>query len=518
MGQHLLVAPNVYDRPVSDYEYIQRIRRHQPSSLLPLVAAAAAQYASVADPDHWMKSPYRQFTPWALADVARVAFGRGTEHNRTPATDRDLLEILAAYSALADPAQLVTSGENALEGFLLRITGAQLAWQTPEFHALARTAALFRETAVPADKTVRCLVPGWEEKLFGCSLPEYVGTVQLLWGAAVAGQGQLPQSWFDSPEAAEISQHLDKTTITKVIEDHLAVDQAGFKDLEEAARSRASAQTRTQSQARRFTYNPVRECPVFRDVLPGALLIPSPQLMWHKASPAGVYFSGLAGLGKHFPIEVGYLFEQYVGRQLRLLPDAEVFPEVRYKDGKDTADSIDWFVVFDDLVLLVEVKSAMPTEALRLGQAQGLAELTAKLGHAHEQLEKSATAVRTYRADFAHIPTDRPLIGMAVTLEPFHLVNSPFLKSALPTTSLPVLTASSYELELLVTVSDTSVPKLLLDRQAAADQSTYSLKAALGGHQRRENSVLAAGWRHYPWGRNGTVAAAHQSPTPKPSA
>ena len=68
---------------VSDYEYRQRVRRYKPSSLVPLIAAAAARYWQQQD---WLNSPYRKYTPWALADAARVSLALGNETGRMPPT------------------------------------------------------------------------------------------------------------------------------------------------------------------------------------------------------------------------------------------------------------------------------------------------------------------------------------------------------------------------------------------------------------------------------------------------
>jgi hypothetical protein len=62
----------MYDRLVTEDEYRQRVRRHRPSSLLPLIAAAAARYGSPQRPQSWLESPSLKYTPWALADAARV--------------------------------------------------------------------------------------------------------------------------------------------------------------------------------------------------------------------------------------------------------------------------------------------------------------------------------------------------------------------------------------------------------------------------------------------------------------
>jgi hypothetical protein len=73
------MAAYLCDRLVTEDEYRQRIRRHHPSSLLPLIAAAAARYGAPEQPQPWLKSPSMKYTPWALSDAARVCLAYGTE-------------------------------------------------------------------------------------------------------------------------------------------------------------------------------------------------------------------------------------------------------------------------------------------------------------------------------------------------------------------------------------------------------------------------------------------------------
>jgi hypothetical protein len=158
------------DQVVSDYEYRQRVRRYGPSSLVPLIAAAAARYWRQED---WLNSPYRKYTPWALADAARVSLACGTEFNRSDAAEQDLLRILNAYSRFDDP----FLRDKDVHGFLLRMAGQQMTWQVPEYETVARTAAVFEQT--PPAQPMECLWPGWDSELLGCTLREYVGTAQL---------------------------------------------------------------------------------------------------------------------------------------------------------------------------------------------------------------------------------------------------------------------------------------------------------------------------------------------------
>ncbi|MFE5535472.1 hypothetical protein [Streptomyces sp. NPDC056492] len=73
-------------------------------------------------------------------------------------------------------------------------------------------------------------------------------------------------------------------------------------------------------------------------------------------------------MGQSFTTDVGRLVERYVARRLDLLPDDEVQPEtlvkISKKEGKET---VDFFAVIPDLVLLIEVRPSRPNEQLRLG-------------------------------------------------------------------------------------------------------------------------------------------------------
>jgi hypothetical protein len=128
------MAAYMYDRLVTEDEYRQRVRRHRPSSLLPLIAAAAARYGSPQRPQSWLESPSLKYTPWALADAARVCLAYGTEHLRSDATERDLLAILAAYSSLKEPT-LHGADEDTirLRDFMMRLGCEQMgtcSWWT----------------------------------------------------------------------------------------------------------------------------------------------------------------------------------------------------------------------------------------------------------------------------------------------------------------------------------------------------------------------------------------------------
>jgi hypothetical protein len=479
-----------FNRQVTDQEYRGLVRKYKPSSFLPLVAAYAARYGGPGDP--WLNSPYRIHTPWALADVARVSLAYGLDFGRADATDDDLLTILAAYDSLDDPFRRESDRDEALRGFLLRKAGEQFAWQAPEYSTLARSAAVFSHT-VP-NRPLKYILPGWDVGLFGCSLSDYVGAAQLLWASALACNGHFDPALFSTPDGERISRHVDKAAVLHALDTHFAIDKAEFRVKDEEVRKRTAHRN---PQLRRYTFNTLRSRPAVTGFGRG-YLCPGPKLVLSKASPWGLYFSGLERFGTDFTTEIGYFFEQYIGRQLALL-DAQVLPEIRYKEGKQYLDGVDWIVVFDDLVLLVEVKSVIPTEPVLLGTSDATEHIVGKLKKAYRQINKTAGLIKDRRPEFQVIPGDRPILGMAVTLEPFYLTEAPFLRYFLPETQVPVSVASAAEIEELVTITDSPISALLLERNADEERSTWSVGVALQGHERHRNPILEAGWNTYPW-------------------
>jgi hypothetical protein len=498
------MAAFVYDRLLSEEEYRQRVRRHRPSSLLPLIAAAAARYGRPERPQSWLASPYKKYTPWALADAARVSLAYGTEKGRSDAAEDDLLRILAAYSSLKDPTLFSDDADAVrLRDFMMRTSGEQLVWQAQEFNSLARTAALYLHTPFPARRRPRHITQGWDTEVFGCSLADYVGTTQLIWAAALNGAGRFdPKAIYAGPDGPRFTATVGQDTVEEVTARHFVIDIAAFKEAERQSVARLKDLAGPGAGLyRRFAYNPLTGRPVVSGFVGPGLLCPSPSLVYRKATPVGIYHTGKEYFGPGFLEETGYLFEEYIGRQLRLFPDAEVFGEITYTERKNERQSVDWIVVFDDLVLLVEVKSMMPTEASRLGLEQGVSETDKKLSRAYRQVNVTSALIGAQHPQFAHIPADRPRQALIATLEPLPVPNAHLPHPDLPAPELPIVVASAHEIEGLAALADTTPASLLLDRAADPQRSTWAISDCLTGRETRRNPVLDQGWAAYPWAK-----------------
>lgn len=484
--------------PVADREYVRRVRRHPPSSLLPLIARTSARHPTK---EQWVTDRTGLYRPWGLADAAWVSLAHGNEHRQRAASEDDLREILDQYVALDDPLRQLPVGER-LEGFLLRVAGQQFTWQEDDFSELARSLALLVQTE--PTRPLEVLTTGWEQDLLGCPLADYVGLAQLLYAAATARRGRCDLGWLPENELTVFETMTSRSAIETVVERHFATDA-----VEERARVAAGLLT-SDPLLRRYTPNPLRSRPLVRGY--GCdYLIPVTPAVLGKVSPIGLYYTGRAHYTDDkafnaFTRDLGELFEQYVGRHLRLLPGAEVYPEIVY--GKNGEKSTDWIVVLPGLVLLVEAKSARPTADLRLGPQHGFGdELAKKLGKAiGKQVPTTAKLIRDRQAGFTHIPHDRPMFGIVVTMEPYHLVNSPEFRGILPVTDVPTLVASASELEDAVVATDPGLGQALLAQLERPTPAGWSLRTFVDG-QPVLNPILDEAWAAYPWGRSRSSGA-----------
>ncbi|MEV4677303.1 hypothetical protein AB0K34_37095 [Actinomadura sp. NPDC049382] len=472
---------------VTDDDYIQLVRAFPPSSLLPFVAQAGVW---ATEERRAGKSPIHAWQEWALADIARVSIVHSNEFRAGAASIDKLRRIHSAFTLHGNR----RLPEDPLEALLLRLIGQQFGLQADGYLAPARSAAILLDTYT--SKKLEVLGQAdWEQNMLGCSLAEYVTAIQIASACALTGAGRVLLDRVSSTDAERLLDVVGATTLKDVVDRHLAIDTAAFKKAEEPRRLQAP------KNLRRFTFNPLCDRPLLKGYGAG-YLCPSPSLLWAKSAPPALYFTGRAHFGAAndgmaFARDLGHLFEAYVGRNLKLLPDATLHGEIQAQAGRkgEQLKSVDWIVETTELVLLVEVKATMPTEPSRLGDLERASSDWEKVGKAAKQIEAVAGYLRDGHPAYAHIqPAERPVLGLAVTLEPFYLINA---YNRLPATSTPVYIVSAEELERLVSVTSTTAARLLLHHHQHEDQS-FHLREVFTGHTFASNPITDRAWRHYP--------------------
>ncbi|MFJ1460927.1 nuclease-related domain-containing protein [Nocardia sp. N2S4-5] len=232
----------------------------------------------------------------------------------------------------------------------------------------------------------------------------------------------------------------DAATARTVLDAHLSDDVTSL-----AAAAAAAEAAPQAARHKLWLSNPLLARPLIRRA--DGYLAPINPYVIDKVTPLGIYFTGLDHFGDDFPNLVGTSFEKLVGRHLRLLEavGAQVYPEIRY--GRDSKLTCDYIVVLPEFVLLVEVKGMRSIESARLGHEDGLRVLADRVQKARRQIATTASLITERVSELDHIPDDRPVRGLVVTLEPIHLIDSVFYADLLEPIPVPTATTSAHDFE-----------------------------------------------------------------------
>ncbi|WP_328492495.1 hypothetical protein OHS59_06875 [Streptomyces sp. NBC_00414] len=91
------------------------------------------------------------------------------------------------------------------------------------------------------------------------------------------------------------------------------------------------------------------------------------------------------------------------------------------------------------------------------------------------------------------------MFGIVMTMEPYHLVNTPEFRHVLPTSDVPTVVASASELEDAVVATAPTLEESVLARIEQPPPAGWSLRALADGRP-VINPILDEAWALYPWG------------------
>lgn len=464
-------------KEVTDRDYVAFVRRFSPGKLVALVAAFAGDVA-FNQQDY---AKHNLITPWGLADVARVSLAFGNEFHRSEPTPDDLLRCLGMYNGLVLPGLPQQDDDPDLTAAtMLQLSFSQFPHQLPHSASVGRSIALFDQTPWPDQRAPEVLHSGWQHELLGCSLANYIGVTQLLAATGAPHHGHFNSDWQkDFPQQVRVV--LDPVVTRHVLDKFLSLPASKYRDRDPAKAS---------SSERRFTFNPLLEFPLVSG-LEQDLLMPVPDFVVWKPTPDGLYFTGLNHWDERFTRDLGTLFEAYVGRQLALIPDVTVYSEITYGPKKSRRQSCDWLVVFPHLVLLVEVKLGHPTQPLRSGSAGAREALRRALDDGHKKLDETWSHVNAQVSGLEQIPVDRPFVGLVITLEDYHVANSPLHRSWFTqAVNLPTRVVSAADLEAIVCLG-AKTSSFLAENVTSVPSTTFS--AVHQEHAIGDNPLIRAG-------------------------
>ena len=419
-------------RPQSWTRYIREVTKYDQFKLLELVAEASCDQLRRSE---WAAGfgkkwqPDNSLHPFVLARIARDAILSGLDTaNKIPRLE-DLERLCTRYIELDDPISRPDAVGGGSWNFLVRVAYEQFPFQLNPHNELSRSWALFARTA-EAIGAQTMMDASWRSTL-GCDLDEFLRMTFAWQAAASVSRGRVPRTMLNDPEVLTFLGNLTLEDVWRVTTQRLSGD---------IRRLRKDPGNRPVPRGlEKHRYNPLTARPYVRRR--ELLIVPSPQLAAQRAWPNSLYYDRVKDEG--FTNELGDVFEKYVGQQLALLEDAgiaQVLPKVPYREQRRELESIDHFLVFPEVLVLVEAKASRLTAEARLGADRLKGDVTRTLGVAYSQIGTTAELIRAGRGEFAHLPSDRPILGLAVTMEPYFVGWRPAMLPDMPTgvTTFPV--------------------------------------------------------------------------------
>jgi hypothetical protein len=421
-------------------DFQQRVRRFRPSDLLPAVGATSIEFF---EKDSWGRDRLR--VPWALAEIAKASIVAGNEFRSAKVTERDIVELCFEYSSLDDPLRQKQSGlPGTLEAFMVRLQFMQFGFQLSPFEEVARVTALFDDVDRLDTKIIST---EFINEMIGCTLHEYVNAGVAICSVAQKNRGFFDPSWdalWKGPNS--IHERFSMDIVTKVFQKHYLTDFGAFK-------GQALEFRQDEPSLRQYEYNPLIGRP-FVKMSHGSFLAPQIHLAYGRMAPAAIYYSIVSDLddiaAKKFTEDIGLIFQHYVGRQLDLIPGATLVEEIHYDNDQR---SVDWFLVTEGALILIEAKATRMSHLGRMGADQLGSDIDRCLGLAQRQIERSNRLIRDRHSAFESLPKDLPRFGLTVTLEPYWATTNPYIDRLVAKPSIPSATLSSRQLEQLVAES-----------------------------------------------------------------
>jgi hypothetical protein len=443
-------------------DFAQHVRRYRRDPLLRSIAIVAArvELAERAGGPSGVRDFVRDFS---LAGVARTALIAANNFRSADATVGDIERLCSLYIDVDDPDVDNEPGGVRFSQLLVKIAHEQFGSQLSSFENLGRSVLLLDRFSegVPGAPSAA----DWETAL-GLPLDAFMRTGFALFTAAMQNPGAVTRTLLTAPHVMPIFAPLTPEQLLRLVDKHFAASPS-----ELAAYGRRFEQRHRE----KWSPNPLQWRPLV--AVDDELIIPAPHFLLERITPTSLYFTGLEAFGTTFTDALGTAFEQYVGAQLRRLSASTVHSEIEY--GPDNKLSCDYILVFPEAIVLVEVKTARPVLDFRTGKSDGFADAKKKIAKARDQLRTTAHLLADDQPEFSHIPKDRPVCRVVVTLEPFYLSKT-LSDEAIFEDGDTVAVASAHDLEVVVGA--------LADRNDAGGR----LLAALAGPSDRPLDIIDA--------------------------
>lgn len=442
-------------------QFKQAVRKYAPSALLPSIAtkssAIAAETLSSGSPNTASLE-----ANVAYSAIARISLLYGNEHRDKAVDDKALEELVRAFWAASDP---VASPDFDAWALMAAFMYEQFGYQFPARDELTRSYLMLCETSVE-ESVSHPDADAWKD-LLGASIEQIFTAAFMFYISAIHHDGYIDVSFLEDERYQKFEPHLPAEVARNV----LRLLTASIEDLKDDARE-ASSRAPLLTSYERFDYNPLTRTPLVR-LHESALIAPQPEFIIRAVHPENLYYRGMRKWAdQQFGKAYGFRVEAYTGMQLQHTGKHHVIPEFKYlKDGSEAASS-DWFLVTPQATFIIECKSARMSLIAKAGSESFPKVYKDHIQKAFKQLDENASNIQGGNEFYAHIPNDRPLIGLVVTAEPLYNANDPSILDSIKKPKIPVLTLSLRDIENLATLEPTEVGKSLM--AITQDTTSYS--------------------------------------------
>jgi len=260
----------------------------------------------------------------------------------------------------------------------------------------------------------RCGSFDWESVL-GHTLIARVRSMIFLHVWAAQNRGVIDRSLLDRPHMQRAITASGGRDIIEAVLDDITLTPAGFKERFFANQSKNTVPALGD-------FNPILRYPLV-DLGDGICVAPSVPHILQTVFTDALYYRGADAWNGDFTRALGDRVEKVTEIDLRMLDGGTVIPEITY--GKEGKRSVEWIVVFNECVLLIECKSArVGVDAL--GTIEGERRLIERyIERAARQIDRTAGEIASGTEEFSSVPHDRPIFGLIVTAEDIPLANTP---------------------------------------------------------------------------------------------
>jgi len=322
-----------------------------------------------------------------LAYLSMLLIENSNDYRSQDMSLNNLLTAIDMFFGLPDPFE---GDESNPQGCLIRFGASQLDYDREARHLLPRTLIIYRDLWNIVVDNSKVDVDAAIQDISGLTLQEVLVLALAFTGKSEKGFFRLYDELEKYPDSIKKYFDLEK--------------QQAFVDFVSCSYQDFRTQSRTDILPNisydKFRFNPLYLKPAIipdRNVKPGCpqvYITPIPSLIYEKVT-RGLYFSltkyFTTDTGNQFRSSFGDVFQQYIGLLLKeVFGEDNVKQEWRYGTKKNRKDTPDWFVIQNDLAILIEVKQAgLNLNTKKWGELQEIQHnLTKSIGSgAHQMYE-----------------------------------------------------------------------------------------------------------------------------------